>query len=112
MLITMPAKAPILFPAQTKLLAHLGERLKDARLRRKLAAQTVADRAGTTRVTLGKVEAGSPDVTIGVYLRVMAVLGLENDLAELAKDDEVGRRLQDAELPQRAPRIRTRKSTP
>jgi hypothetical protein len=45
-----------------------------------------------------KVEAGDPAVTMGTYLRVMAVLGLERDIALVAAEDTVGRRLQDAGL--------------
>jgi hypothetical protein len=43
---------------------------------------------------------------MGSCLRVLAVLGLENDLQGLAADDKVGRKLQDLELessPARAP---------
>lgn len=45
-------------------------------------------------------------MSLGTYLRVMAVLGLENDIALVAADDIVGRRLQDAQqaVPRRAPR--------
>ena len=43
---------------------------------------------------------------MGSYLQVLRVLGMEQDLAVVAADDVVGRRLQDAGLPQRerAPR--------
>lgn len=42
----------------------------------------------------------------GNYFQVLAVLGLDKDMHVVARDDVVGRRLQDAELPQRqrAPR--------
>lgn len=59
----------------------------------------VAERAGLSRVTLHRIEKGDAAVTLGNYLRVMMVLGLERDLALLAKDDELGRRLQDLQLP-------------
>lgn len=68
--------------------------------------ETVAARAGITRQTLTKIEDGAPSVTMGNYLQVLAVLGLEKDMHMVARDDVLGRRLQDAELPQRqrAPR--------
>lgn len=45
-----------------------------------------------------KVEAGDPGATLGSYVRVLAVLGLEGDLNQLGADDRVGRKLQDLEL--------------
>ena len=56
----------------------------------------MGERAGTARRTLSKVEQGDPAVALGVYARVMQVLRLKDDLALLAKDDELGRKLQDA----------------
>lgn len=67
----------------------------------------VAERAGLSRVTLHRIERGDAAVTLGNYLRVMMVLGLERDLGLLAKDDELGRRLQDLELPR--PRARAKR---
>ena len=37
-------------------------------------------------------------MAIGMYLRVLIVLGLQNELLQVAKDDELGRKLQDAGL--------------
>lgn len=106
---TMPAKAPALYPEQTKLLKGLGERLRDARLRRHFSVSLVAQRAGVSRPTINKAEQGDPSVTLGTYLRVLSVLGLEKDIALVAADDQLGRRLQDAALrvPRRAPKKKT-----
>lgn len=106
MLSVMPAKAPALYPAQSRLLRALGQRLREARLRRRFTVTQVAERAAVSRPTLNKVEQGDAAVTMGTYLRVLAVLGLENDVGLLAAEDPVGRRLQDAELgvPRRAPK--------
>ncbi len=105
----MPAKAPALYPAQTKLRKHRGERLRDARRRRRFSGSLVAQRADVSRPTLNKVEQGDPAVTLGTYLRILSVLGLEKDLAQVAADDLLGRRLQDAALhvPRRAPKKKT-----
>jgi len=102
----MPAKAPILYPNQVKLLKEFGQRLREARLRRRFSVGLVAQRANVSRPTVNKVEQGDPAVTMGTYLRVMSVLGLERGFQVLAGEDPVGRRLQDAELatPRRAPR--------
>lgn len=94
----MPRKPPTVFPQEQRLLSHLGERLKLARMRRKLSSAVVAQRAGISRTSLYKVEAGNPGATLGTYLRVLAVLGLEGDINALAADDKVGRKLQDLAL--------------
>lgn len=102
----MPKPAATLYPSSVRTLVALGQRLKDARLRRKFSAETVAARAGITRQTLSRIEAGTASVTMGNYFQVLVVLGLEKDINLVARDDVLGRRLQDAELPQRqrAPR--------
>ena len=80
----------------------MGENIKLARLRRKLSAEQVAERANISRPTLSGIEKGAPTVSIGSYLLVLHVLGLEKDFLQLAKDDELGRKLQDAEISTRA----------
>ena len=77
------------------MLTQLGERIKLARRRRKLSTLVVSQRAGISRTTVYKVEAGEPGVTMGTYLRVLATLGLDGDLDAVASDDKVGRTLQD-----------------
>lgn len=94
----MPSKPPVVFPQEQRLLSQLGERLKLARKRRKLSNTVVSQRAGISRTSLYKVEAGDPGATMGTYLRVMAALGLESDVNVLAADDKVGRKLQDLDL--------------
>ncbi len=71
--------------------------------------QLVAERAGMSRTTLRSIEAGAAGVTLGAYANVLHSLGLHEDLANLGRDDELGRKLQDAGLPtrQRAPRKST-----
>lgn len=83
-------------------LAALGENLRLARLRRRLTAAMVAERAGVSRQTLSAVERGQSTVSLGVYANVLFVLGLDADLDAVARDDELGRKLQDAGL--RTPR--------
>ncbi|MBI5484071.1 MAG: helix-turn-helix transcriptional regulator [Deltaproteobacteria bacterium] len=84
----------------------LGQRLKDARLRRRFSMETVCARADISRPTLYKVENGDPSVAMGIYVQVLRVLGMVEDLSLIAKEDVLGRRLQDESLPQRkrAPR--------
>ena len=94
----MPRKPPTIFPQEQGLLSDLGQRFKLARKRRKLSNAVVALRAGISRSSLYKVEAGDPGATLGTYLRVLAVLGLEADIAAIAADDKLGRKLQDLAL--------------
>ncbi len=90
-------KRPLL-PAQSRILTTLGENIKYARLRRDLSSEQVSERASISRNTLIKIERGDEGVAFGYYLRVLAILGLEKDLLLVAKDDELGRSLQDAKL--------------
>lgn len=100
----MAKKTAPLLPGSTYLLERLGERLRTARLRRKLSAKQVAERAGMAPMTLRGVERGGAGVTIGAYLAVMQVLGIEKDLELVGQADPVGRELQDARLPWRTRR--------
>ena len=97
-LLIMPRTEPPLVPRISRLLRAYGENLKLARLRRKYSSETVAQRAGITRKTLSRVEKGDSAVAIGIYARVMQALRLEQDLARLAVDDALGRKLQDTAL--------------
>jgi transcriptional regulator with XRE-family HTH domain len=86
------------------MLQTLGENIRLARLRRDLSLEQVAERAGISRNTLIKIERGDEGVAIGMYFRVLIVLGLQDDLLLIARDDVLGRELQDIDLttPRRA----------
>ena len=102
----MARKTTVQQPSVQRLLRELGENIRLARLRRGLSMQLVADRAGMSRTTLRAVEKGEAGVTMGAYANVLHCLGLHDDIGLLARDDELGRKLQDAKLPvrERAPR--------
>ena len=79
-------------------MAIVGEQIKMARLRRNLSMAQVAERATCSEVTLNKVEKGLPTVSMGIYLRVLYALQLDDDILLLAKDDKLGKDLQDMQL--------------
>lgn len=79
----------------------VGEQIRLARLRRNLSIAQVAERATCSPLTVSRIEKGSPTVAIGIYLRVLYALQLDGDILFLAKDDALGRALQDMNLTQR-----------
>ncbi|MCR0316602.1 helix-turn-helix domain-containing protein [[Clostridium] innocuum] len=81
------------------ILEQMGEQIKLARLRRNISATLVAERANISRSTLWNVEKGNPSVSIGVYAAVLhAINRMDKDFLLIAKDDELGRKLQDLKL--------------
>ncbi len=86
------------FPAGAHRARDLGERLRLARLRRRMTQAELALRADTNRTTLWRLERGDLRVSLETLVRVLGVLGLDSDLDLLALDDELGRRLQDQPL--------------
>ena len=79
----------------------VGEQIRLARLRRDLSIVQIAERAMCTELTVMRVEKGAPTVSMGIYLRVLFALGLDESILYLAKDDEMGRTLQDLDLKHR-----------
>ena len=102
----MGRKKIALFPKTIAILATLGQNLRLARLRRNVSSSLQAERAGISRPTLTMIEKGASSVSLGSYVQVLTTLGLEKDLLKVAADDELGRKLQDLNLPvrQRAPK--------
>ena len=94
----MKAKRAKLLPKEKRILETVGENIKLARLRRKLTTEQVSKRANIGRSTLWHVEKGSEHISIGIILQVLSVLGLAQDLKNIAEDDLLGRKLQDAKL--------------
>lgn len=102
----MGRKATVVMPMTQEILQQTGEQIRMARLRRRLSVELVSERAGISRATLWQVERGNPSVSIGTYAAVLHALnGMDQDLLLVAKDDVLGRTLQDLEL-------KTRKRAP
>ena len=76
----------------------VGEQIRLARLRRNLSVAQIAERATCSPLTVSRIEKGVPTVAIGIYLRVLYALQLDDDILSLAKDDELGRALQDMNM--------------
>jgi transcriptional regulator with XRE-family HTH domain len=79
----------------------VGEQIRLARLRRDLSIAQIAERAMCSELTVMRVEKGTPTVSMGIYLRVLFALGLDESILYLAKEDEIGRTLQDLDLKHR-----------
>jgi len=92
----MSKQTPPSFPRYQRLAGSLGGRLRIARLRRRMSATEMAERMGVSRMTLHSLEKGDLSVGLGILVRALGVLGLEEDLDRLAADDELGRKLADA----------------
>ena len=90
----MSKRTVIVMPETQRTLETMGEQIKMARLRRNLAAELVAERAGISRATLWAVEKGTPTVAIGTH----ALGGMDKDFELIAKDDVFGRKLQDLNI--------------
>lgn len=84
-----------MFPSLARQVRALGERIRLARLRRRLRGTVFAERVGISRDTLNRLEKGDPTIAVGTYAKALRVLGLDGDLDAVARDDELGRKLQD-----------------
>lgn len=81
----------------------LGQDIRDARRRRRIPTTVMAERASISRTTLVKVEKGDPSVSLGIYAKVLFVLGMIERLADLLdpSTDVRGLELEGEELPER-----------
>jgi transcriptional regulator with XRE-family HTH domain len=86
-----------------KALHKLGKDINNARRRRRISIQLMAERAGISRGTIGKIEKGDQSVSIGGYAAVLFVLGMTDRLGDLVDItyDLVGQELDEERLPQR-----------
>lgn len=91
-------RSAVLFPKHLRSLSLLGENITLAMKRRRLTQEIMHKRTGLSKPTLRKICKGDPTVSIGHYVNVLAVIGLVQDLEEVARDDGLGRKLQDIEL--------------
>lgn len=95
----MAQKKQIVLPQTKRYLETMGRQIQLARKRRKLTASLVAERANVSRQTLLNAENGSESVSMGAYAAILhAIDGMDKDLLLIAKEDKLGRELQDMRL--------------
>lgn len=81
--------------------SQIGLNIRNARKRRKLKMESLAEQSGISRPTLSNIESGNLSVSLGAYLSVLSALGLEKDMLKVAYNDTQGRQLQDKGLNER-----------
>ena len=100
----MPARsAPALPLTVRRTLTKLGSDIRDARRRRRISTAVMAERAAISRTTLSKIEKGDPGVALGICATVLFILGMSDQLGNVAdvRGDATGLALDEERLPQR-----------
>ena len=97
----MRPRKTLLMPQARKSLVILGQHLKFARIRRRISAAMMCERAGVSHATLTAIEHGKPSVSMAGYMTVLFCLNMHTDMEKVAADDVLGRELQDLRLPKR-----------
>lgn len=93
----MPANSPLNPAIVTEQLAALGACIRTQRKALRVSATALAEAAGMSRVSVHRIEQGSPSVTMGAYLNVLAALGMTfsttsvgEEPSKNAPDDKAG----------------------
>ena len=97
----MKPRKTLLMPKALKSLKIFGQNLKLARIRRRISAAMMCERAGVSHATLTAIEQGKPSVSMAGYMSVLFCLNMHTDMEKVALDDVLGRELQDLQLPKR-----------
>lgn len=97
----MPRQTPPIYPREQQQARAAGERIRSARLRRRIPLAEMAARVGVNRMTQRRLEQGDGSVSLALLLRNLSVLGLADDFDRIAAVDEIGQKLSDLGLPAR-----------
>ena len=97
----MRPRKTLLMPKARKSLEILGQNLKLARIRRRISAAMMCERACVSHATLTAIEQGKPSVSMAGHMSVLFCLNMHTDMEKVASDDVLGRELQDLQLPKR-----------
>lgn len=91
------------FPIIARALKVLGASLRDARKRRSIKTEQMAERMGVTRATLARMEGGHPTVGMETYAKAIYIIDRRKleVLANLFADDRFGQIITDRNLPKR-----------
>lgn len=84
----MSRKTVILEPNTEDKLRKMGQRIKKARLRRNISAETFSREVGISESTFYAIEHGVSTVSLGAYAAVLSTMGLDNDIDTIAVDEE------------------------
>jgi transcriptional regulator with XRE-family HTH domain len=87
----------------TQHLEVLGERVRIARIRRRMSTEDLAQACGIGRRTLYRIESGESGIALGTFLTVLWKLGLLDGIDGVAHpdSDDHGKILEAASRPQR-----------
>lgn len=99
------SKQHIMPPAAVEeVLVQLGRNIRIARLRRNMRIADLANRVGVSRFTISDIEKGKSSTGIGAYIGALWVLGLLDDLRQIADPDHdlEGKALESARSPKTA----------
>lgn len=86
-----------------KHLEELGQRVRIARVRRRMSTEDLAQACGIGRRTLYRIERGEPGIALGTFLSVLWKLALLDTMGGVANPDtdDHGKILEAAARPQR-----------
>ena len=82
-----------LLPHDLPQLEALGLRMREARERRNITAELMAERIGVPLETLHSLEDGSASILLADFYRALRILGLARDINKLAVDEELAGKL-------------------
>lgn len=87
-----------LAPSVARQLFAMGQRIREARIRRKLSVMNFSKQVGIARDTLSRLEKGDPSIALGSYIKTLELLSLEADIDLIALDEAFTQKMLDQEL--------------
>ena len=77
-------KATLLSEELIDRLRRLGQRVRDARVHRRLRQIDLAKKSGLSRTTIESIERGEASTSLGAYAHILWVMGLDREIDLLA----------------------------